>query len=234
MLTELKSRGLPSPDLSRRDEVSALNSRWRGESGIDSALARDNDSSPVHPLQVMRALSNTMGENDAIICDSGFNQIWGGQHFEVRKEGRNYMGPRGFGVMGFSLPAAISHSLASPEQRVVALCGDGGFAMVIQELETALRIGANLTVCIMNNSNLQYIRENQRLLHGSRFISTDYSDLDFAAIARAFGCAGIRVERSGDLEDALCEALSSSLPAVVDVRVMGDAVPDRMSLQSLN
>ena len=234
MLAELKSRGPSSPDLSRRDEVSTLNSRWRSESGIDSAVARDNDSSPVHPLQVMRALINTMGGNDAIICDSGFNQIWGGQHFEVRKAGRNYMGPRGFGVMGFSLPAAISHSLASPKQRVVALCGDGGFAMVIQELETALRIGANLTVCIMNNSNLQYIRENQRLLHGSRFISTDFSDLDFAAIARAFGCAGIRVERSGDLEDALSQALSSHLPAVVDVRVMGDAVPDRMSLQSLN
>ena len=106
--------------------------------------------------------------------------------------------------------------------------------MVIQELETARRAGANITVCIMNNSNLQFIRDNQRLLFDSRFISTEFSELDYAAIARAFGCAGIRVERSGDLEAALTEALANELPTVVDVRVDGDVVPERTSLQTLN
>lgn len=234
MLEDIRSRGdVPARD-ALREEVSALTARWRQERGIDSPAARDDDASPVHPLQVIRALRNTMDAEDVIICDSGFNQIWGGQYFEVRRPGRRYMGPRGFGVMGFSLPAAIAHSLADPGRRVVALCGDGGFAMVMQELETALRSGARLTACIMNNSNLQYIKENQRLLHGSRYISTDFSELDFAAIARAFGCAGIRVERSGDLEGALSEALASERPAVVDVKVLGDVVPDRISLQSLN
>lgn len=216
------------------NQVTAVTSAWRRESGIDNELAQDNETSPVHPLQVIRALRNTMSVDDTIICDSGFNQIWGGQYFEVRKPGRTYMGPRGFGVMGFSLPAAISHALAKPDQRVVALCGDGGFAMVIQELETAVREGAPITVCILNNSNLHYIRENQRLLFDSRFISTDFSELDYASIARAFGCVGIRVENSGDLEGALAEALASEVPAVVDVRVMSDAVPERMSLQKLS
>jgi len=159
MLDIIKSGGGVTTKTSQREEVSALTSRWRKESGIECAVAQDNDASPVHPLQVIRALRNTMKADDTIICDSGFNQIWGGQYFEVRKPGRTYMGPRGFGVMGFSLPAAIAHSLANPDQRVVALCGDGGFAMVIQELETALRTGANITVCIMNNSYLQFIRD---------------------------------------------------------------------------
>ncbi len=234
MLEIIRSKGAIATNDSWREEVSALTSRWRQESGVDSAVARDDETSPVHPLQVIRALRNTMSAEDVLVCDSGFNQIWGGQYFEVRKPGRSYMGPRGFGVMGFSLPAAIAHSLANPGQRVVALCGDGGFAMVIQELETALRSGADITVCIMNNSNLQYIRENQRSLYESRFISTEFSELDFASIARAFGCAGVRVERSGDLEGALSEALESTLPAVVDVRVKSDVVPERMSLQSLN
>ena len=230
----IKSRGANSANGGQRKEVADLASRWRAESGIDSAVARDDDTSPVHPLQVIRALRDAMGPNDTLICDSGFNQIWGGQYFEVRKRGRTYMGPRGFGVMGFSLPAAISHALARPDQRVVALCGDGGFAMVVQELETALRNGADITVCVMNNSSLQFIRDNQRLLFQSRFISTELSELDYASIARAFGCAGIRVERSGELGDALSEAFASKLPAVVDVRVARDAVPERVSLQKLS
>lgn len=216
----------------RREEVSMLTARWRRDKGADCALAMDDNASPVHPLQVIRALRNTMADEDVIVCDSGFNQIWGGQYFEVRRPGRTYMGPRGFAVMGFSLPAAIAHALAKPECRVVALCGDGGFSMVMQELETARRTGARVVVCIMNNSNLQYIKENQRLLHGGRYISTDYSDLDFAAIARACGCFGERVENSGALQGALSRAFASNLPAVVDVRVMPDAVPERMSLQA--
>lgn len=234
MLGMIWSRDMAAASGAQREAVSALTARWRAEKGIESAVALDDDTSPVHPLQVIRALRNVMAPADAIICDSGFNQIWGGQYFEVRKPGRYYLGPRGFGVMGFSLPAAISHALACPDQRVVALCGDGGFAMVIQELETAVRSGANITVCIMNNSNLQFIRDNQRLLFGSRFISTEFSELDYASIARAFGCAGTRVENSGELEAALAEALANELPAVVDVRVDGEVVPERTSLQVLN
>lgn len=85
----------------------------------------------------------------------------------------------------------------------------------------------------MNNSSLHFIRDNQRLLFQSRFISTELSELDYASIARAFGCAGIRVEHGGELGDALSEAFASPLPAVVDVRVAGDAVPERASLQKL-
>ncbi len=234
MLETLRGRGVAATATPQRDAVSAVTARWRTEKGIESAIAVDDDTSPVHPLQVIRALRNVMAPDDAIVCDSGFNQIWGGQYFEVREAGRYYLGPRGFGVMGFSLPAAISIALACPDQRVVALCGDGGFAMVIQELETAVRCGANITVCIINNSNLQFIRDNQRLLFESRFISTEFSELDYASIARAFGCAGIRVERSGDLETALAEALANEQPTVVDVRVDGEIIPERTSLQALN
>ncbi|NKC13012.1 MAG: hypothetical protein GKR94_12650 [Gammaproteobacteria bacterium] len=234
MMDVLESERGTAQRAGQREEVLALTSHWRERSGIGSALAKDNDCSPLHPLQVIRALRNTMAADDAIICDSGFNQIWGGQYFEVGQAGRNYMGPRGFGIMGFSLPAAIAYSLANPDQRVVALCGDGGFAMVMQELETAIRAGARLTVCIMNNGSLQFIKDNQRLLFGSRYISTEFSALDYSLIARAFGCVGLRVERSGDLEGALFEALASDLPAVVDVRVMADAVPERLTQQKLD
>ena len=234
MLGMLKSRSISTQDQSRRIEAHGMMTRWRHESGIESPVARESSSSPVHPLQIIRALRNVMDPQDVIICDSGYNQIWGGQYFELHDRGRKYMGPRGFGIMGFSLPAAISYALARPGERVVALCGDGGFAMVLQELETALREGANITICIMNNAQLHFIRDNQKVLFNSRYISTAFTDLDFASIARSFGCTGIRVKNSGQLETALNDALASDLPAVVDVRTSDSFTPDRMNMQRLD
>ncbi len=227
-LDMVRSRGLATGRTSARKEVSALTARWRRERGTGSDVARDDNTAPVHPIQVIRALRNTRNDEDVLVCDSGFNQIRGGRYFEVRKPGRAYMGPR-----GFALPAAISHALANTDCRTVALVGDGGFAMVIHELETALRTGAPITACIINNSNLQTIKENQRVLHGERYLSTDLSDTGYAAIARALGCLGIRVERSGDLEGALVEAMASNRPAVADVCVIDDVVPDRIHLARL-
>lgn len=217
----------------RAREIETIHAKWLSERGIDNALANDNDASPVHPLQVIRALRRQMAPEDIIICDSGFNQIWGGQYFEVHRSGRTYMGPRGFGVMGYSFPAAIATKLALPDRHVVALCGDGGFSMVLQELETAKRTGTPVVACIMNNRNLEYVKQNQRMMYDSRFISSDYLDVNFADVAKAFGCFGIRVERSGDLEDALRKALDSNAPAVVDVSTVESAEPDRLSLQKL-
>ncbi len=232
LLGLLESDPRVTPKTAQREAVSAVSANWRKEKGIESPLAQDRDGSPVHPIQVIRAMRDAMQDDDVLVCDSGFNQIWGGQYFEVRSPGRNYLGPRGFGVMGYGLPAAISRALTTPDQNVVCLTGDGGFAMVVQELETAVRSGANLTVVVMNNSNMHFIKDNQRLFFDGRYISTEFTELDYAEIARAFGCAGIRVENSGELDQALAEAMRSEKTSVIDVRILDDAVPERVSLQS--
>ena len=232
MLGLLESDPRVTPKTAQREAVSGISANWRKEKGIESPLAQDRDASPVHPIQVIRAMRDAMQDDDVLVCDSGFNQIWGGQYFEVRSPGRNYLGPRGFGVMGYGLPAAISRALTTPDQNVVCLTGDGGFAMVVQELETAVRSGANLTVVVMNNSNMHFIKDNQRLFFDGRYISTEFTELDYAEIARAFGCAGIRVENSGELDQALAEAMRSDKTSVIDVRILDDAVPERVSLQS--
>jgi len=233
MLAKLKDNPRVVAKTVQRDAVSALMSAWRCEKGIESDLARDPNTKPVHPIQVIRAMREAMADDDVLVCDSGFNQIWAGQYFEVHHSGRCYLGPRGFGVMGYGTPAAISRALTTPDQNVVCLTGDGGFAMVIQELETAKRSGANLTIVVMNNSNMQFIRDNQRLFFEGRYISTQFSELDYADIAGAFGCHGIRVDVSGDLDTAFVEAKVSTKPTVIDVRIDDDAIPDRVSLQSL-
>ena len=232
MLGLLKSDPRVTHKTTQRDTVSAIAANWRKEKGIESPLAQDRDARPVHPIQVIRAMRDAMQDDDVLVCDSGFNQIWGGQCFEVWSPGRNYLGPRGFGVMGYGLPAAISRALATPDQKVVCLTGDGGFAMVVQELETAVRSGASLTVVVMNNSNMHFIKDNQRLFFDGRYISTEFTELDYAEIARAFGCTGIRVENSGELDQALADAMRGEKTSVIDVRILDDAVPERVSLQS--
>lgn len=232
MLGKLRNDPRVTKKQVQRDAVSALTAKWRQEKGIESDLARDETTKPVHPIQVIRAMRDAMGDDDVLVCDSGFNQIWGGQCFEVRSSGRCYLGPRGFGVMGYATPAAISRALTTPDQNVVCLTGDGGFAMVIQDLETATRSGANLTIVIMNNSNMQFIRDNQRLFFEGRYISTEFSELDYAEIARGFGWHGIRVDVSGELDAAFAEAKASLKPTVIDVRIDDDAIPERVSLQS--
>ena len=233
MLERLDSDPRVRPKKTQRNAVSEITARWRSEKGIESEIARDTATSPVHPIQVVRAMRDAMDDRDVLVCDSGFNQIWGGQYFEVRSTGRCYLGPRGFGVMGYGTPAAIARALASPDRNVVCLTGDGGFAMVIQELETALRLGAKVTIVVMNNSSMHFIKDNQRLFFGGRYLSTEFTELDYAAIATAFGCVGIRVESSGDLDGALAEAMASDKPAVVDVVIQEDAIPERTSLQSI-
>ena len=232
MLGPLRSEPRVTPKTTQRDAVSAIAANWRKEKGIESPIAQDRDAKPVHPIQVIRAMRDAMQDDDVLVCDSGFNQIWCGQYFEVRSPGRNYLGPRGFGVMGYGLPAAISRALTTPDQKVVCLTGDGGFAMVVQELETAVRSGANLTVVVMNNSNMHFIKDNQRLFFDGRYISTEFTELNYAEIARAFGCTGIRVENSGELDQAFADTMRSDKTSVIDVRILDDAVPERVSLQS--
>jgi acetolactate synthase-1/2/3 large subunit len=167
-----------------------------------------------------------MGPDDTLICDSGFNQIWGGQYFEVEKKGRYYVGPRGMGTMGFAFPAAIGAKLACPERRFVALAGDGGFMMLLHELETSIRMKTPVVVCVLNNGNLEYCRQAQMGLMGGRLLSTDFTDTNFAEIAKAFGARGVRVTRSADLRDVIREALGSPMTTVVEIVTPQSAKPD--------
>lgn len=210
-------------------EASAIAARWRSERGPMSGRPLEAPPGTVHPLQVIAALQRAMDPGDVIVCDSGFNQIWGGQYFETSEAGRRYIGPRGMGVMGYSLPAAMGARMGDPGRRYVALCGDGGFMMLLHELETSLRVGAPVVACVMNNRNLEYCTQIQQAFGGVP-ASTTMLDTDFAAVARAFGCKGIRITDSADLEPALRAALASDRTTVIDVVTPDSARPDGITL----
>src|SRR5690606_13973165 len=130
------ARGIGKIGTHNRNDLERRNQEWLSVYQSFPSGEDGTNNKQLHPGIAMEILSDTLGEGDILVCDSGFNQIWGGQHFTVGFDGRGYIGPRGFGVMGFALPAAIGAKVAEPKKRFIALCGDGGFAMVIQELET--------------------------------------------------------------------------------------------------
>ena len=121
--------------------------------------------------------------------------------------------------MGFGLPAAIGAQLAHPDRRVIAITGDGAFMMVLQELETAVRYKIPVVVVIMNNFSFANVKEKQIREYGGRLTGSEYSNPDFAQLAKLFGAYGERVEKAEDVMPALTRAFDSGLPSVLDVMI---------------
>jgi acetolactate synthase-1/2/3 large subunit len=115
--------------------------------------------------------------------------------------------------MGYALPAALAAKLIYPHRQVIAVSGDGGFAISLNGLMTALEENIPVVSVVFNNGALGWVKHGQ----GERNIACDFHNFDHAAIARSIGCEGIRVEQPHQLEPALQTALASNKPTVVDV-----------------
>lgn len=121
--------------------------------------------------------------------------------------------------MGCGLPAAMGVKAAFPDRQVVAVSGDGGFAMTMQDLETCVRERLDVVTVVMNNFSFGNIKVRQQRKFGNRLIGCEYSNPDFAEVARLFGAHGETVQEPEQLRPAFVRALASGRPAVVDVHV---------------
>ena len=198
---------------------------WR-EGARDRLLSNER---PINIGRLMHELNEVMPADGIVVADGGFAAHWAGLLFDTKGAGRHFVPNRGFASIGYGLPGGIGAQLAAgPERRVVALTGDGGFNMSLGDLETARRIGANLVVVVFNNAASGYVKALQHAIYGEgNYQSSDLTELDYATIARAFGCHGIRVDDPERLNAALREGLANaSTPSVIDVHVTRD--PARM------
>jgi acetolactate synthase-1/2/3 large subunit len=168
-------------------------------------------------------MNDLCGPDTVLVCDASFASGWGGVYFEAGKN-RRAIFPRGMAGLGWALPAAIGAKMAQPDHRIVVLAGDGAMTYCLGELATLGQQGLNVTVVVLNNSAMGWIKWEQAVSWGSRFQSTDLSDVDFAMAARAMGCSGVRVKEPSELRDALAQALTAEEPSVVDVETaVGEA-----------
>ena len=164
-----------------------------------------------------------------MVADGGFAAHWGGLLFDTKKAGRHFVPDRGFASIGYGVPGGIGAQLAAgPKRRVMSLTGDGGCNMSIGELETARRTAANFVAIVFNNAASGYVKALQHSVYGSgSYQSSDLVELNYAEIAKGFGCLGIRVDHPDQLASALRQGLANTTsPTVIDVAVTRD--PARM------
>ncbi|MDX1433474.1 MAG: thiamine pyrophosphate-binding protein [Gammaproteobacteria bacterium] len=205
-------------------DVAARMARWREE--VRPRL--ESDETPINMARLMHELNGTLPDDAILVADGGFAGHWGGLLYDTKRSGRGFVPDRGFASIGYGVPGAIGATLAADGAPVVALTGDGGFNMTLGELETALRLALPFTLVVVNNAASGYVKALQHLLYGQGgYQSSDLHELDYAAVARAMGCRGIRVEQPGAIADALREGLAEpDRPTVIDVVVTRD--PGRM------
>jgi len=169
-------------------------------------------SIPIYPQRVVRELQEVLPADAIISTDGGNNRHWMNHYFQT-KTSHSYFGTGGLGGVSWSLPAALAAKIIYPNRVSVGVSGDGGFAMQLHILLTALQYNASPVYVIMNNSAFEMTAEGM----GKRRIGVDFPDVDFAAIARSCKCFGERVTKPGEVAEAVRAALGQNKPAVVDV-----------------
>jgi acetolactate synthase-1/2/3 large subunit len=201
-------------------QIAANVANWRKHA---AAMAEEKPEDGIHPAKVVACLREDMKPDDLIGADTGAIGSWVGSLFPV-KAGKTMV--RANGSLGWVVPGVMGAALAQPRRRAVAVSGDGGILYHIGELETALRCDISAVIVVLNNSCLASEYHTEKRLRGGRVVSEvlDFSDTDFAAIAKAFGAHGARITDSNDIKDALRDALAADTPALVDVVVSKEAV----------
>jgi acetolactate synthase I/II/III large subunit len=174
-----------------------------------------SDDVPLRPERVITELARHLDERAIVTMDAGANRLYMTHYFQCRGAGTVYQ-PSSIGGMGYALPAAMGAKLTAPERDCVAVCGDGGFAMTMNALFTAAQYRIPVVTVVLNNSVLGWVKDGQRR-RGNRFIASELGRNDYARIAQAMGCAGVRVESVKDLVTELDRVKGATAPIVLDV-----------------
>lgn len=207
----IRNAGGVDPDAraERRDALAAA----RLKHGFFDAVELGSEDVPVLPQRIIRELHDALPREAMVLCDAGENRLFMTHYYQTKAEG-TFLQPAAVGGMGYAIPGALAAKLVYPGRPAVAVSGDGGFAIGMNGLMTALEEDLPIVAVVFNNNALGWVRHGQ----GERAIASGFRDFDHAAIARAMGCNGIRVEKPAELAPAFRQALASPLPTVIDVR----------------
>ena len=207
-----------SPDAAKAwtGRVAQLVDEWR--TGVDRM--RNSDATPIRPERLCRAISEVLPPDGVLVSDTGHAGMWTGGMVEMRHPGQRYI--RCAGSLGWGFPGSLGVKCGLPDRPVICFTGDGGMYYHLAELETAARYGINVVIVVNNNTGLNQEIPLVDAIYGNG--STEGDDIwrfnkgvNFVKTAEALGCAGIRVEKPGELNDVLRGALGMNRPVVVEV-----------------
>jgi acetolactate synthase-1/2/3 large subunit len=219
MIRGLDSTGFRQRDSSWNEDLMQKKGEWAAQ--VEAEMESENV--PVKPQRLMKDIREAIPKESIILSGAGLHHLFTTTYLKIFYP-RTYLSSVNLGAMGFAFPAALGAKAACPETPVVCLIGDGDFMMSLPDLETAVRSGFNAITIIMNNFSYDAPKRFQQLNFGTDF-GNDYSNPDFAKIAEDFGAIGRTVDKPGEIEDLIRDALVCEKPTVIDVRIDHTVIP---------
>ncbi len=208
---KLKGRRKPAADIERRIAEA------KQKHAADIAAVERSDASPIRPERMAADIRQVLTAETIVVADASYATLWVACYLPSLKVGMRFITPRGLAGLGWGLPLAIGAKVACPDSPVLCMVGDGGFAHVWSELETAVRRKTPVILTVLNNSCLGYQKDAEDVKFGRHSTACYFTAVDHAAIARASGCRGIRIEKASDYLPALRAALECNETTVLDV-----------------
>lgn len=209
---------------------SALSDYRKAREGLDE-LATANDKQAVHPQYLAARISHYAQEDAIFTCDVGTPTVWAARYLKMNGK-RRLIGSFNHGSMANAMPQALGIQATVPHRQVVAMCGDGGFSMLMGDFLSVVQMKLPLKIVVFNNSTLGFVAMEMKA-GGYLTDGTELHTTDFARIAEACGITGIRVEKASGLDSALKRAFETEGPVLVDVVVAKEelAIPPQIKLE---
>jgi acetolactate synthase-1/2/3 large subunit len=179
--------------------------------------ADDETEGTIRPQKVLADVRAVMGSEDILLSDVGAHKMWIARYYQCH-EPNTCLIPNGFCSMGFALPGAIAASLVHPDRNVLSICGDAGFLMNVQEMETAKRLNSNIVVMVWEDHAYGLIAWKQQNEFGHH-TDLSFGNPDWMLLAESFGWHGHHVDKSVELQDVLRNALTESGPSLIVVPI---------------
>jgi pyruvate dehydrogenase (quinone) len=195
----------------------ALKHYAKARESLDDLAAGAPGRKPIHPQYLTKLLSEAASDDAVFTCDVGTPTIWAARYLKLNGR-RRLLGSFIHGSMANAMAQGIGAQAASPGRQVISLSGDGGFAMLMGDVLTLRQMKLPLKVVVFNNASLSFVALEMKAA-GLVNTGVDLENPDFAALARAAGLHGVRVEDPGDLPAAIKSVLDHDGPALLDVKV---------------
>ena len=211
LCNELKDQRPPLPEMAKRIELAKNKHRK------DIIPLETSNNSPIRPERLAADIRQVLTAETIVIADASYSTLWVACYLPSLKIGMRFITPRGLAGLGWGFPMAIAAKLANKQHPVLCMVGDGGFAHVWSELETARRQDTPVVLTVLNNGCLGYQKDAEDTKFGRHSPRCYFTPVDHARIAEACGCRGIRIEKAEDYLPALKQALASNETTVLDV-----------------
>jgi pyruvate oxidase len=181
----------------------------------EKEISRDT---PIHPQALARCISDHAQGDAIIVCDTGAVTVWGARNFKIKGR-QTFTLSGGLASMAIGMPGAIGAQLLYPGRQVIALCGDGGFSMLMADFATAVKYKLNIKVFVFNNTKLEFIKMEEEARAGNPEYETGLPVIDFAWFAKSCGGSGYTISDPLQLDTTVADALANNKPAVIDVHI---------------